>query len=65
MDESDIAYYRRRLSEEEELAAGTACPATRSAHLKLARLYREYIEGVTRTSRAQIPAEDVERVNFP
>jgi hypothetical protein len=41
MRESDLDYYRHRLAEEESRAAESQCPAVRSAHRDLARLYRE------------------------
>ena len=41
MTDSDRAYYRRRLAEEDARAAQATCPASRAAHDRLAALYRE------------------------
>jgi len=44
MSETDLAYYRKRIAEEEERARHARCPATRAAHLGLAALYRKRLE---------------------
>ncbi len=46
MTESDRAYYRRRVAEEERRVAQATCPASRSAHGRLAALYREKLRAV-------------------
>ena len=41
MASNDIAYYRKRLSEEQALEAGATSSEVRSVHHKLAELYEE------------------------
>jgi len=43
MDASEHDYYSRRIDQEEALAASAACDASRIAHRRLAKGYRELV----------------------